>query len=129
MPNEFVEKLKTIDPTMGSLSGAILAGGTAQDGAFALALGGRENSCRMLVYRTADPVELARAVETMLVARGWKYLPFPPTRTPKRVFGRRIGDRVAAVHVVMPAIATPLKPLLVVDVFPPGTPVPPEFGL
>jgi hypothetical protein len=130
VPNDFIEKLKKVDPTMGSISRAILAGGVAEDGAFALALGGVETSCRMLVYRTADPIALARATETMLIARGWKYVALPPTRTPKRVFVRRVaGDRVAAVHVVMPAIDTPLKPLLVVDVFPPGTPVPPEFGL
>jgi len=94
-----------------------------------MALGGRENSCRLLIYRTADPVALAGAIEAMLVARGWKFIPLPPTQTPKRVFARRVvGGRLAAVHVVMPA-STPLKPVLVVDVFPPGMPVPPEFGL
>jgi hypothetical protein len=130
VPDEFVEKLKKVEPRMGSISGAILASGAAEDGAFALAIDGVEPSCRMLVYRTGDPIGLSRAVETMLVAQGWKYIALPATRTPKHVFARRLaGDRLVAVHVVMPAIDTPLKPLLVVDLFPQGVSIPPKFGL
>lgn len=130
VPNEVYDKIKQLDPRLDSLSGAILAHRAQGDGAFAMALGGAQNSCRLLVYRTADRPALARAMEAALTAKSWKFVPTRPTPTPKRVFARRIaGDRMAVAHLVTPAGDPPITPLLVIEVTPAGTPIPPELGI
>lgn len=130
VPAEFYDKIKKVDPRLDSLSRAILANRALADGAFAMALGGADPSCRLLVYRTIDRSELAAGIETALVARGWKFVPSPPTSNPKRIFLRRVaGDRVALVRLITPAVETPIWPVLVIEVLPPGTRVPPEYGL
>ncbi|MBO9715215.1 hypothetical protein [Sphingomonas sp.] len=130
VPREFYDKVKQIDPRLNSLSRAILASRESGDGAFAFVLGGVDPNCRLLVYKTADRAALAKGIGAKLAARGWKEVPAPATKTPKRVFVRRLQSGwIVMAQLAMPGAATPIGPMLLVDAFQPGTKVPPEFGI
>lgn len=129
IPKELSDKIAAGDPQLTSLSRAILASRDAPDGAFGMALGGIEQSCRLMVYRTANADALVSAIGTALVAQGWKRVPAPPTRHPKHAFLRRTaGNRIAIVHLVLPT-GVPIGPTLAIEMLPPGIPIPSEYGI
>jgi hypothetical protein len=115
-----------IGPASNALSGAILASGTVSNGAYAMALGGVQKSCRLYVYRAEGDADPVTSVGAVLMANAWKFIQTAPTSGwPKTDFLRRMpSGHPVLVTVLRPVTSDRLKLVIVVDAFPPETKMP-----
>jgi len=114
----------------GILPQAILAEGEASDGAYVMALGGRQATCRLIVYRLADPLDFHATLNNALGLGGWRSALSSSTAVvAKQMFIRRSSAGQPFLINVLSSTnpAQPLPIVLTIVAIPAGVALPKGF--